>query len=111
MDDSNKPNTNKKAPRKPLGMSSFGNKEPVQFGHNLQLAMACIEAPPEPAQGKAIPDNQASIRQRLKSLSQDMNSQQIEYREPIPDLEMNSRQKCNNLSAGSMALFTGGFVA
>jgi len=38
-------------------------------------AMACIEAPPEPVKGKAIPDDEASIRQRLKSLSRDMTSQ------------------------------------
>ena len=92
MDDSNKPITNKNAPRKPLGMSSFGKKERVQFSHNPQLAMTCIEAPPEPVQGKAIPDYQASIRQRLKSLSQDMISQQIECREPVPGVETNSRQ-------------------
>jgi len=75
MDNSNKPNNNKNEPRLPLGMSSFGNKERIQFGQNLRLAMACIETPSEPVKGKAIPDDGASIRQRLKTLSQEMTSQ------------------------------------
>ena len=75
MDDSNKPNTNKSQPSYSLGMSSFTNKERAQFGHTLRLAMACIESPPEPVKGKAIPDDESTVRQRLKSLSQDITSQ------------------------------------
>ncbi len=80
MDDSNipstyKPSTNLNKLRHPLGMSSFGPKERAQFGHKLRLAMACIETPPEPTKGRAIPDNETSIRQRIKSLSQDITSQ------------------------------------
>ena len=60
--------------RIPLGMSSFGNNERQQLGQNLKLAMACIEGSVEPARTKAMPADEADIRQRLKALSQDITS-------------------------------------
>ena len=69
------PNTIKNKPRSPLSISSFGQQDREQFGQRVRLALGCIEAPPEPVKGKAIPDNLDAIRQRLKVLSQEMSSQ------------------------------------
>ncbi len=81
MDDSIKPNISKNEGRYPFGMSSFGQKEREQFGQKIRLAMGCIEAPPKPIKGKAIPDDEASIRERLKALSQEMSSQHADLLE------------------------------
>ena len=75
MDNSNKPNTKQNEPLYPLGMSSSGQNECVQFGQNLRHAMACVEALSESIKGKAIPDDEVSIRQQLKTLSQEMIAQ------------------------------------
>ena len=85
MEDSIKPNVSKNEGRYPLGMSSFSQtcqqKTREQFGQSIRLAMACIQSPSKPAKGNASPtgntspNNEASIRQRLKSLSQQMSSQ------------------------------------
>ena len=66
MDDSTKPspNNNHNQPRIPLGLNTFGPTEREQFGTNVRLAMACIESPPEPAKGYALPQDEAAIRQR-----------------------------------------------
>ena len=74
MDDANKPSPNNNQPRIPLGMSAFGPAEREQFGQSVRLAMACIESPPEPTKGPALPQDESAIRQRLKALSQEITS-------------------------------------
>lgn len=74
MEDSTTSSVNKITGRMPLGMSSFGPKEREHFGRNIRLAMACIEGAVEPADTRALPSDSATIRQRLKALSQDMTS-------------------------------------
>ena len=74
MDDENNPSSKNDQPRIPLGMSTFGPAEREQFGQSVRLAMACIQSPPEPTKGPALPQDEASIRQRLKALSQEINS-------------------------------------
>ena len=73
MDEST-PNANKQNQRKPLASGSFNNKEQQQFGLNIRLAMECIEGKVVPTRIKAMPSNADDIRQRLKMLSQDVNS-------------------------------------
>jgi len=75
MDDSNRLITNKNESLYPLGISSFGPSEREKFGQNLRLAVGCIEASSPLVKGKAIPSDEASIRARLKALSQEMTSQ------------------------------------
>ena len=74
MDDSSTANIGKADRRIPLGMPSFAQQEREQFGQNIRLAMECIEGTSEPVEGKAIPLDEASIRQRLKALSQEITS-------------------------------------
>jgi len=75
--------------RIPLDLSSFkqysahansqNNQE--QFGQRVRLAMECIEAPPILVKGNAIPSDEASIRTRLKTLSQEISSQHADLLE------------------------------
>ncbi len=74
MDDASTPATSNRSNRVPLGMSSFGPREKKEFGQSIRLAMACIEGRDTPTRVKAMPSDAASIRLRLKSLSQDMTS-------------------------------------
>ena len=74
MDDSNTPDVDKSEHRIPLGMTSFDQNEREQFGRNVRLAMGFMEGTSEPVKGKAMPEDVASIRQRLKSISQDITS-------------------------------------
>ncbi len=74
MDDSTNLSHSNNQPKTPLGMSAFGPAEREQFGTNVRLAMACIEAPPQPTKGCALPQDEPSIRQRLKALSQEITS-------------------------------------
>ncbi len=74
MDDSSTSNVGKPEGRIPLGIPSFAQQEREQFGQNIRLVMACIEGTSEPAEGMAIPLDEASIRQRLKALTQEITS-------------------------------------
>ncbi len=74
MEDSSTDNIGKSDDRMSLGMGSFDQQEREQFGQNIRLAMECIEGTSEPAEGKAIPLDEDSIRQRLKLLSQEITS-------------------------------------
>jgi len=64
-----------------FGMSSFSVKDYQQFGQNVKLAMACMEGSAEPEPIKAMPLDEAAIRQRLKALSQDITSQHADLLE------------------------------
>jgi len=55
-------------------MNAFGPTEREQFGQNVRLAMACIKGAPEPTKGCALPQDETSIRERLKALSQEITS-------------------------------------
>lgn len=68
-------------PRVPLGMNSFGQVEREQFGRRTRLAMACIEGTKEPIRVKAMPDDEADIRLRLKALSREITSQHADLLE------------------------------
>ena len=74
MDDSNKHSLNNNQPRIPLGMNTFGPTQREEFGQSVRIAMACIEAPPEPVKGCALPQDESAIRHRLKALSQEITS-------------------------------------
>lgn len=74
MDDSNKPYPNINQPNIKFGMSNFGPAQREQFGQNVRLAMACIESSPPPVNTIALPHDEASIRQRLTALSQEITS-------------------------------------
>ena len=74
MDDSSTADIGNSDDRIPLGMGSFAQQEREQFGQNIRLAMECIEGTSEPVEGMAIPLDEASIRQRLKALSQEITS-------------------------------------
>ena len=64
-----------------FGMNSFSVKDYQQFGQNVKLAMACMEGSAEPEPIKAMPLDEAAIRQRLKALSQDITSQHADLLE------------------------------
>ncbi|MFK8079947.1 MAG: DUF222 domain-containing protein [Granulosicoccus sp.] len=67
--------------RVPLGMDSFGPEDQQHFGRNIRLAMACIEGDVQPINAKAIPTDEAALRQRLRSLTQEMSSSQADLLE------------------------------
>ncbi|ASJ74309.1 DUF222 domain-containing protein [Granulosicoccus antarcticus] len=74
MDNRSKPDVDNTDHRTPLGIGSFGQQEREQFGQSIRLAMECIDATSEPAEGKAIPLDEITVRQRLKALSQEITS-------------------------------------
>ncbi|MFT5046915.1 MAG: hypothetical protein ACI8UP_003896, partial [Porticoccaceae bacterium] len=74
MDDSNTPDVDQSEHRIPLSIASFAQNEREQFGQKVRLAMGCMEGIAEPMKGKALPLDEASIRQRLKALSQEITS-------------------------------------
>ncbi|MFT5895338.1 MAG: hypothetical protein ACI8VW_002212 [bacterium] len=74
MDDSNTPDVDQSEHRSPLGIASFAQNEREQFGQKVRLAMGCMEGIAEPMKGKALPLDEASIRQRLKALSHEITS-------------------------------------
>ena len=74
MDDSNKPSPHNNQSQASFGLNAFGPTEREQFGQHVRLAMACIDATPEPTKGYAIPQDESSIRNRLKALSQEITS-------------------------------------
>ncbi len=74
MDDSIKLTQNNDSLKTSLGMDAFGPSERAQFGQNVRLAMACIDSPPKPSKGSALPKDESSIRHRLKALSQEITS-------------------------------------
>jgi|GEM_PF-589957 len=74
MDNSNKPSSKNNQSRIPLGMNTFGPTEREEFGQSVRIAMACIEAAPEPIKGCALPQDESAIRHRLKALSQEITS-------------------------------------
>ncbi len=74
MDDSTTSNANTNDDKIPLGLGSFNEEDRKQFGQNIRLAMSCIEGSAPPVKADAMPSDEAEIRQRLKALSQDMNS-------------------------------------
>ena len=76
MDNTSTPSTDKtnKQTKIPFGMSSFGQAEREQFGRSVRLAMACIDTPGDATHCPALPPDEASIRQRLKALSQEITS-------------------------------------
>lgn len=67
--------------KSPFGMSSFGPKDQRQFGRNILLAIACIEGKDEPENIKAMPDEEATLRQRLRTLTHVMSSSQADLLE------------------------------
>ncbi len=76
MDNTNNPSINNinNQPEIQFGMSSFSSAEREQFGQTVRLAMACIDSKPEPTKGPALPEDETSIRERLKALSQEITS-------------------------------------
>jgi hypothetical protein len=74
MNDSNTPDVDQPKHRIPLGITSLAQNEREQFGQKVRLAMGCMESTSEPVKGKAMPLDEASIRQRLKALSQEIIS-------------------------------------
>ena len=84
MDESTSPSTTQtKKPNSRLtfGMSSFGREEQQQFGRNIRLAMACIDGKDEPVNIKAMPHDEATLRQRLRTLTQEISSSQADLLE------------------------------
>ena len=67
-------------PDSPLrfGMSSFDINEREKLGQSLRLAMACIEAPSTPANTSSMPFDESGICERLKAITQEVNSSKSE---------------------------------
>ena len=67
--------------RPAFGMSSFTTKDQQNFGRNVRLAMACMDGKSEPISSKAMPDDEGTLRQRLRTLTKEMSSSQADLLE------------------------------
>ncbi len=64
-----------------FGMSSFDINEREKLGQSLRLAMACIEAPSVPNNTSSMPSDESGICDRLKAITQEVNSSKADFLE------------------------------